>query len=272
MRWGYILLVLSCGFYTHGLAALTLQGEQRQGGLMFAQVPQGTKVWLNNKPMMISKQGYLVLGFGRDSKPGDVLSWQLPGQQRQQKILQPKPRTYNIQRINGIKKSIMSPDPKAVARARQEARQVKKARAKRLELEDFHQGFVLPLKGRITGVFGSQRVYNGVPKRPHYGLDIAAKTGTPVSAPAGGVVTLAHKDMFYSGGTLIIDHGNGLSSSFLHLSEILVKPGQSVKQGQLIGKVGASGRATGPHLDWRMNWLDRRVDPQLLLPKIEHAE
>lgn len=265
-HWIYKILAVCFGLYCHSVFALTLQGEQVQGGLLFAQVPEGSKVWFNEKPVMISKQGYLVLGFGRDSKPGDVLSWQLPGQKRQQKILKPKARRYNIQHIKGIKKSIMQPDPKALARARKEARQVRQARARRFALENFHQGFILPLKGRITGVFGSQRVYNGVPKRPHYGLDIAAKTGTLVSAPAGGVVTLVHNDMFYSGGTLIIDHGHGLSSSFLHLSEILVKPGQSVEQGQLIGKVGSSGRSTGSHLDWRMNWLDRRIDPQLLIP------
>lgn len=248
------------------LNALNLSGNEEQGGLLFAQVPPGTQVWFNDKPLMISNHGFLVIGFDRDAKLGDVLSWQELGKPKQTRRFEPRQREYKKQYIKGIKKSIMKPNPKAVARSRSDAKQVRAARAKRLALENFHNDFIWPLKGPITGVFGSQRVYNGEPRRPHYGLDIAAKTGTLVSAPAGGVVTLAHNNMFYSGGTLIIDHGNGLSSSFLHLSEILVEVGQKVEQGQSIAKVGASGRATGPHLDWRMNWLERRVDPRLLLP------
>jgi murein DD-endopeptidase MepM/ murein hydrolase activator NlpD len=130
---------------------------------------------------------------------------------------------------------------------------------------DFLDGFVWPAQGRISGVYGSQRILNGEPRRPHYGVDIAAPVGTPVRAPAAGVVTLAHPDMYYSGGTLILDHGHGLSSTFLHLSEILAREGQNVSQGEVIGRVGATGRATGAHLDWRMNLLTRRIDPALLL-------
>ena len=130
-------------------------------------------------------------------------------------------------------------------------------------------GFSWPAKGRISGVYGSQRVLNGKPRNPHFGLDIAAPTGSDVYAPADGLVTLTHPDMLLSGGTIILDHGQGLSSSFLHLSEILVEAGLFVKQGDLIARIGATGRASGPHLDWRMNWLDRRVNPQLLLAPID---
>ena len=126
-------------------------------------------------------------------------------------------------------------------------------------------GFSWPANGRISGVYGSQRILNGKPRNPHFGLDIAAPTGSDVYAPADGLVTLTHPDMLLSGGTIILDHGQGLSSSFLHLSEILVEAGVFVKQGDLIARIGATGRASGPHLDWRMNWLDRRVNPQLLL-------
>ena len=142
---------------------------------------------------------------------------------------------------------------------------VRKARQLVSNKQDFLKWFVKPANGPITGVYGSQRFYNGVPKSPHYGIDYAAPTGTPVIAPAYGVVTFAHNDLFYSGGTLIIDHGHGLSSTFLHLSEILVKPDQRVILGMKIAKIGATGRATGPHLDWRMNWLDQRIDPDLVL-------
>ena len=142
---------------------------------------------------------------------------------------------------------------------------VRDARSLDRERTDFIGGFIQPLEGVITGVYGSQRVYNGIPKRPHYGLDIAAPEGTAVRAPAFGVVTLVHPDMYYSGGTLIVDHGHGLSSTFIHLSKILVQEGQRVTPGELIAEVGATGRATGPHLDWRMNWFDVRVDPQQVL-------
>ena len=129
----------------------------------------------------------------------------------------------------------------------------------------YSEGFAWPAKGRISGVYGSQRVLNGEPRRPHYGLDIAAPKGTDVYAPADGLITMAHPDMYFSGGTIILDHGQGLSSTFLHLSKILVEAGTFVKQGDLIARMGMTGRASGPHLDWRMNWLDRRVDPQPLL-------
>ena len=142
---------------------------------------------------------------------------------------------------------------------------VASARARRDQRTDYAAPFAWPARGRISGVYGSQRILNGEPRRPHFGVDVAAPTGTPVYAPAPGIVTLAHEDMYFSGGTLIIDHGHGLSSSFLHLSEILVEAGTYVSRGDLIARIGATGRASGPHLDWRMNWLDRRVDPQRLV-------
>jgi len=142
---------------------------------------------------------------------------------------------------------------------------IKQARKGDSKLQDFLAGFVKPLEGPITGVYGSRRVYNGTPGRPHYGLDIAAPTGTEVYAPAPGIVRLAHDDMFYSGGTLIVDHGQGVSSTFIHLSEVIVTPGQRVEAGDLIARVGATGRATGPHLDWRINWFEVRIDPDLVL-------
>lgn len=132
----------------------------------------------------------------------------------------------------------------------------------------YAQGFTWPAKGRISGVYGSQRVLNGKPRNPHFGLDIAAPDGTEVFAPADGLVTLTHPDMLLSGGTIILDHGQGLSSTFLHLSKILVEAGAFVKQGDLIALIGSTGRASGPHLDWRMNWLDRRVNPQPLLSAV----
>jgi murein DD-endopeptidase MepM/ murein hydrolase activator NlpD len=159
----------------------------------------------------------------------------------------------------------VTPDEKDLARIQRDALMVKQSRQLVSSRTDFLSGFVRPLNGPVTGVYGSQRVYNGVPGSPHYGIDYAAPTGTLVAAPAPGRVIFAHPDLFYSGGTLIIDHGFGLSSTFLHLSEILVTKGDEVARGESVAKVGATGRATGPHLDWRMNWRDVRVDPQLVL-------
>jgi murein DD-endopeptidase MepM/ murein hydrolase activator NlpD len=181
-------------------------------------------------------------------------------------------RSYPTQEVNGVAKKFNKPKPAEVlARIQKETQAVVRARAEHKELQGFRENFKWPLIGPITGVFGSQRVYNGVPSRPHYGVDIAAPVGTQVFAPASGVVTLAYADMYYSGGTLIIDHGYGVSSSFLHLSKVLVKPGDMIRQGDLIAEVGAGGRATGPHLDWRMNWYKRRIDPALLVPAMQAA-
>jgi murein DD-endopeptidase MepM/ murein hydrolase activator NlpD len=174
-------------------------------------------------------------------------------------------REYDIERVDGLPPKTVTPDPEALERIREEGAMVSSARARRDGRTDYAEGFAWPASGRISGVYGSQRVLNGEPRRPHYGLDIAAPTGSPIYAPADGIITMAHPDMYFSGGTLILDHGQGLSSSFLHLSKILVETGTTVKKGDLIAEIGSTGRASGPHLDWRMNWLNRRVDPELLV-------
>ena len=246
-------------------AKLTLSGEVTQGGLIVGQVTPGAVVKLNNKALKVSKQGEFAFGFGRDDKTSYQLKVTNPDGTTEQKTLTPKTREYKIQRVNGIKKSIMKPNPKAVARAKQDSSQVRAARAIDSELTYFAAGFIPPIKGIITGVYGSQRFYNGVPKTPHYGLDYAGKKGDPVKAPADGIITLTVPDMFYSGGTMIIDHGHGISSTFLHLSDSYVKVGDKVKQGDVIAAVGSTGRSTGPHLDWRINWFNVRLDPALAL-------
>ncbi len=260
------LLLLCLWLITVGVHAdLQLKGEFVQGGLVIGQVEQGTLVFHNGQQLSVSTEGYFVLGFDRDAKSGDELVFQSATGKRSSRVLEVQAREYNIQTIEGISKRIMQPSKEDLQRIRLENSQIAMARKLDLERTDFNQRFQWPLLGPITGVFGSQRVYNGEPRRPHYGVDVAAKVGTEVRAPASGLVTLVHKDMFYSGGTLIIDHGHGLSSSFLHLSEILVREGDQIKQGELIAKVGATGRVTGAHLDWRINWFKRRLDPQLLV-------
>ncbi len=244
---------------------IALTGEIKQGGLMVGKTLAQNTVTLNGKALTVSNSGDFTFGFSRDDKQSYQLVITSVNGDRVEKTLTPQKRSYNIQRIEGIKKSIMQPNPKSVARAQQDSKQVKTARKVASSLNYFAQGFIAPIEGTITGVYGSQRVYNGVPKNPHFGLDYAGKTGDPVKAPAAGTALLWVPDMFYSGGTMIIDHGQGVSSTFLHLSNSYVKQGDKVKQGQVVAAVGKSGRATGPHLDWRINWFNVKIDPALVL-------
>jgi murein DD-endopeptidase MepM/ murein hydrolase activator NlpD len=237
------LLFLLLSLMSWQAAALELRGNWQQGGVIIGKVPEGSQIEYRGKKLQISSLGEFVIGLGRDAADhASLIIVDAQGSRVEHKFAV-KQRSYNIQKVSGVPQQTVEPDPKQVERARREA----------------------PLIGPITGVYGSQRVYNGVPNSPHYGVDIARPVGTLVNAPAGGVVTLVHPDMFFSGGTLIIDHGHGLSSTFIHLSEVLVKQGDEIVQGQVIAKVGKTGRATGPHLDWRMNWFEERVDPQLLV-------
>ena len=244
---------------------MTLQGSLQQGSLLLGTVEAGSSVFYRGQSLPLTAEGQFLLGLGRDAPSSiELRIVDLDGLQTVQKFAVAR-REYPVQRVNGVPSKTVTPPESDLARIRNDSALVKSARKEITAREDFLDGFQIPLVGPVTGVYGSQRVYNGVPKSPHYGVDYAAPTGTEVLAPAAGVVRLAHRDMFYSGGTLIVDHGHGLSSSFLHLSDILVAEGSRVIRGQPIAKVGATGRATGPHLDWRMNWHRERVDPQLVM-------
>ena len=247
-----------------------LQGTWQQGGLLLGRTDPGTEVFLNERAVPVSPEGHFVIGLGR-SAPARATLTTVRGGERQQFEYSVAAREYDIQRIDGVPQETVTPPREVLDRIRREAEQVARARSVVDPRLDYLAGFRAPLEGPITGVYGSQRIYNGTPRSPHYGLDIAAPTGAPVTAPAAGVVRLVHPDMYYSGGTLIIDHGYGVSSSFIHLSEVLVEEGQRVARGDPIALVGASGRATGPHLDWRMNWLDVRVDPAIVLAQFPVA-
>lgn len=245
--------------------ALEFQGAWQQGAMLVGRTTPGNTVIFQDRAVSLTSQGYFVIGLGRDVK-GPVVVDVHNGKNSQQYSYSVAQREYKAQRVNGVpQRTVTPPSAKVLKRIRHEGRLVRLARADNDPREDFLQGFIKPLEGPITGVYGSQRVYNGVPKNPHYGLDIARPTGTVVVAPAPGIVKLVHDDMYYSGGTLVLDHGYGLSSSFIHLSGVLVKEGQRVEAGDPIAKVGATGRATGPHLDWRVNWFNVRLDPALVL-------
>lgn len=239
----------------------------KQGSMIIGKLSGSGNLKLGNTQLAVDEQGFFVFGVGRDAPASVELT--LVNSERTEKFpVSIRSREWKIERIDGLPPGKVSPKaPEVLKRISAEAKQVRTARNISSSLNHFKMPFVLPAEGRISGVYGSQRILNGQPKRPHYGLDVANKTGTPVIAAASGVVTLAHDDMFYSGGTLIIDHGQGISSTYIHLNSIDVKVGQEVVQGQKVATIGATGRATGPHLDWRLNWFQTRLDPELLIER-----
>lgn len=248
---------------------VSLKGEFIQGGLVSGKTHPGSKVYFDNQLINLSPEGDFIIGFNRDEPATVPLKIKLPDGKVESRQLEVAKREYQVQRIDGLPPSKVTPrKPEVLERIRREGAAAASARTRDDDRLDFLQDFIWPTTGPISGVYGSQRILNGNPRRPHFGVDIAAPVGTKVVAPASGLVTLAYADMFFSGGTLILDHGHGLSSTFLHLNKILIKQGTYVKQGDLIAEVGKTGRVTGAHLDWRMNLFKRRVDPQLLVPEM----
>ena len=243
-------------------------GSLQQGGFIWGKVAPGSVVTLDGEQLDVLADGTTFAGFGRDAAASTELV--VSGAQPCRETLQVARREYQIQKVEGVPQKTVTPPPEELARIRREATLVANARAPKLARPDLLNsvlaGFVWPVEGPISGVYGSQRFYNGEPRRPHFGVDVAVPTGTIVRAPAAGRVTLAEPDLYFSGGTVILDHGYRLSSSFLHMSEVSVQVGDELQAGDIIGAVGATGRATGPHLDWRMNWREERIDPQLLAP------
>ena len=239
--------------------------ELTQGGLYRGTVAPGSEVYYEGKKVRVTKEGQFVLGFGRDAEVSQHYTVIVDGK-KSDKRLTLKAREYVVQRIKGVAQKYMAPSEEHLKRVRHENGMVGKAREISSDLQAFLGDFIWPLVGPVTGVYGSQRIFNGEPRRPHYGVDVAAATGTPVKAPADGKIVLYHSDMYFSGGTMVIDHGYGVNSTFLHLSKSLVKEGDFVRQGQPVAEVGATGRVTGAHLDWRLNWFQVRLDPELVVP------
>ncbi|MEC4089270.1 peptidoglycan DD-metalloendopeptidase family protein [Pseudoalteromonas rubra] len=244
---------------------IELKGSLTQGGMVIAELAGVKSARLNDKELAISPDGKFVFGFGRDAGTEHTLSWVDQSGKVHSKNLMITTRDYDIDRITGVEKKYVSPPKEVLARIRKEGAQVSAARGKLSTLSYFDDPVYRPAKGRISGVYGSQRYFNGQPRRPHFGLDIANKTGTPVLAPVAGKVVFANPDLYYSGGTLILDHGYGITSTYIHLNKLHVEVGQIVELGDHIADIGATGRVTGPHLDWRFNWFNERLDPQLLM-------
>ncbi|MDP7423173.1 MAG: M23 family metallopeptidase, partial [bacterium] len=242
---------------TSGESAITLEGSIIQGGLVIGRTSAKSSVYLENRNLRVSTDGFFVLGFHRDTKGPEELVVTLPGGNVESRILKPEQRTYREQRINGLPPKMVTPPKELSHRLKKERELLRKAWMTDSPETWFAEGFTWPARGIITGVYGSRRILNGQPRQPHYGIDIGAPSGTRVMAPCPGVVRLAESDLYYTGGTVIIDHGHGVTSTLIHLKTILVKPGQRVAKWQMIGTVGSTGRATGPHLDWRINWFER---------------
>ncbi|OES32574.1 M23 family metallopeptidase [Alteromonas macleodii] len=243
---------------------VALNGKFTQGALLRGQAPAGAKVTLNGETVQTNKDGKFVVGFEREAPLQQTLVVKLENGQKWQRDITLEKREYNIQRIDGLEQKMVSPPAEVTARIKQDNINVANARSGNTDLDALFTRFEWPAKGVISGVYGSQRILNGVPKWPHYGLDIANETGTPVYAPVDGVVTMAD-DLYYSGNTLILDHGMRVFSTFLHMDTITVEVGETVKQGEQIGTIGSTGRSTGPHLDWRINLGNTRLDPQTII-------
>ena len=258
----YILIIFLLNFK---VLAVEFDGKFIQGHFIIGKTDPGTKVKIDKKQVKVSKDGYFAFGLGRDRKYDVVITIEKDGVKK--KITKRvQKRKYNIQKIDGLEEKKVTPPEEVYERIKKENKLIAEARAVDSDLDFFKDKFIIPVDDSIiTGVYGSQRILNGKPKWPHYGLDFAQKEGTPVKAMLDGTVTLAESDLYYTGGTLIFDHGHGISTLYMHMQKILVEKGQKVKQGEVIGMVGSTGRATGPHLDIRLNWFDTRLDPATAL-------
>ena len=241
--------------------AITFEGKFIQGSFILGKTEPGAEVFIDKKKVKVTSDGYFAFGLGRDRKNDVVITI------NQKKIVKKVfKREYKIQRIDGLEEKKVTPPEEVYERIKRENKWIGEARTINSDLVFFKNKFINPLENAIvTGVYGSQRILNGKPKWPHYGIDFAAEEGTEIKAMLDGVVTLAEPDLFYTGGTLIFDHGHGISTLYMHMKTLMVKKGQKVKQGDVIGTVGSTGRSTGAHLDARLNWFQTRLDPATVL-------
>jgi hypothetical protein len=262
LAWG--VTAAQCGGLPPPDEVTSIPGEVAQGCAVFGRTAPGGRVRLGGREVRVGDDGVFVFGVGRDQRDPLALQVTLPDGTTRTHQVTVQPRDWRIERVDGVPQATVDPPPAIAARIAREQAAVAAARARDDARADFAAGFDWPTRGRISGVYGSQRIYNGSPRSPHSGLDVAAGTGTPLKAPAAGIVAFADPDLYLTGGTVLIDHGHGLSSVFLHLSRIDVKIGQRVERGDVFGAVGATGRATGPHMHWGLNWFDVRLDPALL--------
>ena len=254
----YIILIF---LFSLKVSAVEFKGKFIQGHFIIGKTDAKAKIFIDKKKIKISKDGYFAFGIGKDRKFDIIII-----EDNKKIIKKVKKRKYNVQRIDGLPKKKVTPPEEFYARIKKENLLIAKAREIDSDLTFFKEKFIIPVDNAIiTGVYGSQRILNGKPRRPHYGIDLHAPEGTPVKAMMDGEITLAEKDMYFTGGTIIFDHGHGISTLYMHMKDVYVKIGQKVKQGEVVGTLGQSGRSTGPHLDIRLNWFDVKLDPTTIL-------
>ena len=244
--------------------AIEFKGKFLQGHFIIGITDPLAKILIDKKNVKVSEDGYFVFGIDRDRKFDLIITKIQDGKKEKitKKVLK---RQYNIQRIDGLEESKVTPPESVYKRIKEENNKIGKARAVNSDLPFFKSRFIMPVEGIISGVYGSQRILNGKPRWPHYGIDIAAKKGTMIKSSGAGVVTMAEDDLYYTGGTIIMDHGHGISTIYSHLETVMVSIGDKINKGDIIGTVGSTGRSTGPHLDFRVNWFQTRLDPMSIL-------
>ena len=270
VRWWALAGVMLIAFTGPAPAIeIPLDGEFTQGGLLIGLAPEGARVALDGTPQPVAADGAFLIGLGRDAPARILLEVRLGGKIIFKRALQIGGRVYDVQRIDGLPRRKVTPSAEDLLRIKKESTALAAARSLLSDDSSFRSGFAWPALGRISGVYGSRRILNGKPRRPHFGVDVAAPEGTPVHAAAAGRVAFAHPGMFFNGKTVIIDHGLGLTSAYLHMSAIPVKSGARVKKGEMIGRIGTTGRVTGAHLHWGMRHGATPVDPQLLVPPMK---
>ena len=248
-------------FIFNQAVAVEFKGKFIQGHFIIGKTDSTKKIFVDKKEVKVSKDGYFAFGIGKDRKLDVIIT---EGDKKIVKKIQK--REYKIQKIDGLPKKKVTPPEEFYERIKKENRLIVNAREINSDLSFFKEKFILPVDNAIvTGVYGSQRILNGIPKWPHYGLDFAQKKGSPIKAMNSGIATLVEQDLFYTGATLIFDHGHGISTLYMHMDKVFVNKGDHVKKGDIIGTVGSSGRSTGPHLDVRLNWFGTRLDPATIL-------
>ena len=260
----YRFLFVFLIFTSTPLQAIEFQGKFIQGHFILGKTDPNAKIIVGKKEVKISNDGFFVFGIDRDRK-FDLTFTKILDEKKTIITKTVLKRKYNIQRIDGLEESKVTPPESVYKRIKKENNEIGEARAINSNLNFFKDKFIMPVEGIISGVYGSQRILNGKPKWPHYGIDIAAKQGTMIKSSGAGVVTMAEDDLYYTGGTIIMDHGHGISTIYSHLENILVSVGDKINQGDVIGTVGSTGRSTGPHLDFRVNWFQTRLDPMSVL-------
>ncbi|MGH6969041.1 MAG: M23 family metallopeptidase [Stellaceae bacterium] len=261
---GLAIVALLCLVASAALADdLKLEGTLTQGALIRGFAEPGARVTLDGKPVRVAPDGHFIFGFGRDAPTHASLDVVFRDGSRLHRVLDIAPRHYDVRRIENLPPAEVTPPPEALARIKREAAEIDRAFAQQSDSAAFETPLEWPVTGTITGVYGSQTFLNGQARQPHLGVDITAPAGTPVKAAAAGVVSLAEPDLFFTGGTVIIDHGYGLSTLYVHLQNIAVRVGDRVTQGEIVGELGETGRATGPNLHWGLVWGEVRLDPAL---------